>query len=267
MLLGAVGAGLYLLLLILLFSLQTKLLFPGSGHSPLLPYDAERLSILIRDGQRLVGIHVPPDPDEPNEKLLILGFGGNGWNADTAALTLHDIFPGSDIVTFHFRGYPPSSGSPSALALLEDAPRELDYVEERFPGRRIIVVGMSVGTAPAARLATDGRVSGAILITPFDSLRRVAQAHFRWAPVSLLIRHRLEPIKDVRRAKVPIAIVAAAQDQVVPRWSTDALAHATAHLVFERVIPGDHNYIYWGPAFRSVMREALNTVSSASSSH
>ena len=268
LLLAAVGAGVYLLLLILLFALQTKLLFPGSGHSPQLPAGAERLSISIGDGQRLVGIHIPPDPDERNEDLLILGFGGNGWNADRAALTLHDLYPGSEVVTFHFRGYPPSSGSPSASALLEDAPRELDHVVRHLPGRRIIVVGMSVGTAPAARLATDGRVSGAILITPFDSLRRVAQAHFRWAPVSLLIRHRLEPVEDVRRAEVPIAIIAAARDQVVPRWSTDALAHAIAHLVFQRVIPEcDHNTIYWHPAFRSVMRAALDAVGSPSSAH
>jgi pimeloyl-ACP methyl ester carboxylesterase len=268
LLLAAIGAGLYLLLLILLFSLQTKLLFPGSGRSPLLPHDAERLSIMIGEGQRLVGIHVPPDPDMPNEKSLILGFGGNGWNADAAALTLHNLYPGSDIVTFHFRGYPPSSGSPSASALLADAPRELDYVVRHFPGRRVIAVGMSVGTAAAARLATDGRVSGAILITPFDSLRRVAQAHFRWAPVSLLFRHRLEPVEDVRRAKVPIAIVAAAEDEMVPRWSTDALARATAHLVFERVVPQcDHNTVYWHPAFRSVMRAALNAVSAPSLAH
>jgi pimeloyl-ACP methyl ester carboxylesterase len=268
LLLAAVAAGLYLLLLVLLFSLQTRLLFPGGGHSPPLPPEAERLSIPIGEGQQLVGLHVPPDPDEQHGDLLILGFGGNGWNADSAALMLHDLDPGSDTVTFHFRGYPPSSGSPSASALLEDAPRMLDYVVKHFPGHRIVVVGLSVGTAPAAHLATDGRVSGAILVTPFDSLRRVAQAHFRWAPVSLLIRHRLEPVEDVRRAKVPIAIVAAAEDELVPRWSTDALAHATARLVFERVVPQcDHNTVYWHPAFRSVMRAALNAVSSASPMH
>jgi pimeloyl-ACP methyl ester carboxylesterase len=257
----AVGAGLYLLLLIALFSLQTRLLFPGAGPAPALPRGAERLSLDLRGGERLHGVHIPPEPGADADRLLILGFGGNAWNAEAAASELHALFPRSDVVSFHYRGYPPSTGTPAAAALLADAPVVLDHVANRFRHNRIVVTGFSVGTAAAARLAVDRRVSGVILVTPFDSLHIIARSHFPWAPVRLLLRHRLEPIEDVRRVTAPIAIIAAGEDEIVPASSTQGLARGANHLVFERVIPeSDHNSIYRNPAFAEAMHKALGAV-------
>jgi hypothetical protein len=53
---------------------------------------------------------------------VILGFGGNAWNADDLALYLHGLLPDTEVVAFHYRGYRPSTGRSSAAALLADAP-------------------------------------------------------------------------------------------------------------------------------------------------
>src|SRR5215213_5922511 len=102
---------LYLALLGTVFAFQGRLLFPAGsvGGAGPLPRGAERLRFETGDGNRLYGIHLPP-ATKPSG-TLILGFGGNGWNAETAAAYLHDLFPEADVVVFHYRGYRPSTGN------------------------------------------------------------------------------------------------------------------------------------------------------------
>src|SRR5215212_870474 len=96
---------LYLALLLLVFAYQGRLLFPAGsvGGAGPLPAVAERLTLETGDGNRLYGVHLPPGTKPSG--TLILGFGGNGWNAETAAAYLHDFFPEADVVVFHYRGY------------------------------------------------------------------------------------------------------------------------------------------------------------------
>ena len=67
-----------------------------------------------------------------DERTLILGFGGNALERRrTSADYLHNVYPDADVVAFHYRGYRPSTGSPSAEALLADAPLVYDFAVAR----------------------------------------------------------------------------------------------------------------------------------------
>jgi pimeloyl-ACP methyl ester carboxylesterase len=249
----------YLAICAAMFFAQTRLLLPVrlvGGAGPL-PPAAERLDIAAASGERLRGLHVPPARPAA-ERLLILGFGGNAWNADAMAATLADLYPEADIVTFHYRGYPPSEGSPGAAAMRDDALRVFDFARARFPARRIVAVGFSVGGGVAASLATRRPVDGLILVTAFDSLWRVAAAQFPWLPVRLLFRNNLDPAEDLRGSRTPVALLSAGRDELVLPARTEALRRAVPHLVFDRTISGrGHNDIYQDPAFAPAMREAL----------
>ena len=183
-----VPAVLYLLVLLLVFALQTKMLFPtGSvGRPGLLPRSAERLTLETPGGETLHGVHVPGAGG-----TLVLGFGGNAWNADSAAEYLHQLYPQANVVAFHYRGYGPSTGAPSAAALIEDAPLIYDRMVERLQPERVVAVGFSVGSGIAAQLAAERPLDGAILVTPFDSLTSVGADHYPWLPVRLLFRHEI----------------------------------------------------------------------------
>ena len=85
-------------------------------------------------------------------------------------------------MAFHYRGYRPSTGKPSADALLADAPLVFDAAVERVPTKRTVVVGFSIGTGVAASLAKRQAMSGMILVTPFDSLKKVASRLYPWLP-------------------------------------------------------------------------------------
>ena len=253
----------YLLILLLLFALQTRMVFPAgaaSGGAAPLPPGTERLSLATPDGDTLHGSRIPPRTRAGNAPL-ILGFGGNAWNADAAALTLHDLYPGAEIVVFHYRGYAPSTGSPGAEALKADALLIHDEAARRAPGRRVVAVGFSVGTGVAAHLAARRPIAGAILVTPFDELARVGADHYPWLPVRLLFRHRMDSAALLKGSSVPVAIVAGARDTLILPKRTDALRTAVANLASDRTIAGaGHNDIYDHPAFRPAMHEALAAV-------
>jgi uncharacterized protein len=250
----------YVAVVALLFVLQGWILFPArmAGGAGPLPPVAERLSFRAGDGSRIYGVHIPPAAKPDGDRTLILGFGGNAWNAEVAADYLRDLYPQADIVAFHYRGYRPSEGSPSAAALIEDASLAFDLAVETVHPARTIAIGFSIGSGIAASLAPRRPLDGLILVTPFDSLEAVAAGHYRWLPVRWLFRHPM-PVADwLASSMVPTAIIAAGDDRLVPAARTEALRRRVPSLIFERTVPGaDHNNLYREPAFRQAMREAL----------
>jgi pimeloyl-ACP methyl ester carboxylesterase len=222
-----------------------------------LPDSAERLSVRTPDGQTVQGVHIPPD--HPNrEGVLILGFGGNAWNGQDVAEYLHDLYPDVDVVTFHFRGYAPSTGSPSAEALSADAPLVYDAAREQVRAKRVVAIGFSIGTGVAAQLASKRKLDGLILVTPFDSLKAVAQAMYPWLPIGPFFEHEIDAAEPLRNAKLPVAIIAAEHDSIVPQERTEALRKVIPHLVYDQTISGaGHNDIYARSDFQQAMHEAL----------
>jgi len=249
----------YLALLGALFFGQASLLFPVGRIGPAgpLPAAAERIELEAATGERLHGVHIPPR-QRRGERLLILGFGGNAANAAGTAHLLHDLFPEADVVAFYYRGYRPSEGRPGAAALREDALLIHDVMRRRFRPARTIAVGFSIGGGVAASLSAHRPLDGLILVTPFDSLGRVAAGHYRWLPVRLLFRHDMEPAEDLKRLPTPVAIIAGGRDRLIPAARTQALRLAVPMLVFDRTIEdAGHNDIYGNPEFGNAMRQAL----------
>jgi pimeloyl-ACP methyl ester carboxylesterase len=254
---------LYLSILALVFAFQGRMLFPAgaAGGTLALRPGAERIAAETADGNRLHGVRIPAARSGARPATLILGFGGNGWNAEAAAAYLADTFPEADVVVFHYRGYRPSTGSPGASALIEDAARVYDAAAAPVPGARVVAVGFSIGSGVAATLAARRRLDGLILVTPFDSLGKVAAGHYRWLPVRRLFRHEIDAAGALRSVRVPVAIVAAARDTLIPAARTQGLRRMVPNLVFDRTIAGaGHNDIYDRGEFRTALRDALRAV-------
>ena len=239
---------------------QTDLIFPVHAvpKAGPLPHGAERLSLQTADGATLRGVHIPPDdPDE--SRTLLLAFGGNGWNAQDVAEYVHELFPQNDAVAFHYRGYPPSTGSPSGDNLIADAPLVYDAAVERLNPSKVIAIGFSIGTGVAAQLSAVRKPDGLLLVTPFDSLKALAQSMFPWLPIGPFFNHQIDAGGPLSRSRVPVAIIGAERDEIVPGERTEALRRVVANLVYDRTIPAaGHNDIYSRSAFHDAMREALD---------
>lgn len=242
-----------------MFQFQSHLIFPTHAVPPPgpLPHGAERLSLTTADGYELAGIHIPPEKGS-RERVLILGFGGNAWNAQDVASYLHELFPKEDVVVFHYRGYAPSEGSPSSEALIADAPLVYDFAVDRVKPARVVVIGFSIGSGVAATLAAKRKLDGLILVTPFDSLKAVAQSMFPWLPIGPIFEHEIDAASALEKAGTPIAIIGAEKDQIVLPERTEALRRRAPTLLFDRTIPGaGHNDIYARSDFHEAMREAF----------
>ena len=245
--------------------MQSELLFPTHAVPAAgpLPPGAERMELETPDGERIHGLHIPPKrPAGP--RLLVIGFGGNAWNGQHVAEHLAGLFPEAHVVAFHYRGYAPSTGRPSAQALLDDAPLILGEAVRRIHPERVVVAGFSIGSGVAASLSSRSDVDGMILVTPFDSLKAVAGDLFPWLPVGLLFQHELAAADELQGSSTPVAIIAAEKDEIVDPRRTEALRARVPNLVFDRTIgSAGHNDLYQRPEFEPAMQEALQAIIAA----
>ncbi|MEO8618757.1 MAG: alpha/beta hydrolase [Sphingomicrobium sp.] len=247
----------------MLSSFQSNFVFPvASVRTARMPSDARPLDVTAADGQTMLrGLHFAPEAGSRNSRL-ILGFGGNGWNAIDTAQALRQLYRNDHVVAFFYRGYPPSGGSPSSDALLADAPIVYDAAVKAAGVDQVIAVGFSIGTGVSASLATQRKLAGIVLVTPFDSLERVAADHLPWVPMGPLFRHEIDAASALAKVTAPTAIIAAANDEMIWTRRTDALRAVAKNVVLDQTISGvGHNDIYLHPAFRKAMLEARQKIS------
>jgi hypothetical protein len=245
-----------------MFEFQSQLIFPTHAVPPAGPWPigGERLTLTTADGNELVGIHIPADAPAKHSTLL-LGFGGNAWNAQDVAEYIHGLFPSEEVVAFHYRGYAPSRGSPSAEALIADAPLIYDLAVARLKPGRTVAIGFSIGSGIAAQLAAVRNLDGVIMVTPFDSLKSVAQSMYPWLPIGPFFEHEIDAATALEGVKTPVAIIQAEHDEIVPSSRTDALRRRILHLVDDRTIAGaGHNDIYARSDFQDAIREAFGAL-------
>jgi pimeloyl-ACP methyl ester carboxylesterase len=248
-------------LAVLAYLVQTRMVFPThlvQAASSELPTTALRFEIPTPDGERLAALRLPAAVQGDGSRTLILGFGGNAWNAEAMALLLHRLIPDHDVIVAYYRGYRPSSGRPSAGKIMMDALTVHDHVAEP-PG--VIAVGFSIGSGIAAYLAAERRLVGLALVTPFDSLAALAGHHYPGMPIRLLLRHIIETAELLYRVDAPTAVIIAERDTIVPASRSRSVVDAAHHLVYRTVIPGaGHNDLYEMPEFAVAMRQAIERI-------
>jgi alpha-beta hydrolase superfamily lysophospholipase len=253
--LGVVGA---------LYFAQTALLFPGAGM-PSQPLDQprapERLTLTTEDGAELHGMLLRAPSDDAD---LLIGFGGNGQDAEYLAQDLAADFPDLQVAVFHYRGYGPSTGKPGEAALLADALTIHDALTRRLQPPRSFAIGISLGSAVAAYLSKERRLAGLILVTPFDSIEAIAKQSYFWVPVGLLLRHRFPTVEFMAGNPTPVAVIAAERDRIVRPERTRALVKQVPNLVFHRVLEGaNHNTLYQLPVYQQSLEAAFAAIRAA----
>jgi hypothetical protein len=91
---------------------------------------------------------------------------------------------------------------------------------------RVAVIGRSLGSGVAVHLATVRDVSKLALVTPYDSIVRVAQRHFAIVPVSWLLKDTFDSLAKAPRVRAPVLVLVAERDRVIPRAHSERLAGA-----------------------------------------
>ena len=82
-------------------------------------------------------------------------------------------------------------------------------------------------------------------MTPYDSIQELAARQFPYFPIRWLLADKFESWRYAPAIRVPTLLLAAANDEVIPRASTEKLYGAFSHSVASlKFIPeADHNTI------------------------
>lgn len=205
-----------------------------------------------RDGVVLRGWVV-----NPGRESAIIYFGGNGEAVQANRDDLARWFPDRTVYLLPYRGYGASDGEPSTEALLGDALAFFDNVQARHPGQPVAAIGRSLGSGVASHVASRRPVDRLVLVTPFDSLANVAQAHYRWLPVRWLLRESYPSAEWLRGYPGRVLVLRAGRDEVIPSGNTDALLRVLPGAQVARIDAADHNDIHGFPAYAEAITAFL----------
>lgn len=216
--LALLAALVYAGLCVLVFARQRDLVyFPSLTRVEVVDTDLE-----VRSGDVVLrGWQV-----NPGKRDALIYFGGNAERVEAWRERFGQWFDNRTVYLVAYRGYGASDGTPRQEALLADALAVYDEVRRRHPDGDIGVVGRSLGSGVAAWAASQRPVSRLALITPFDGLAEVAQAHYPWLPVRWLARERYPAAEYLEDFDGQVLVLRAGRDTIVPARNTDRLLEA-----------------------------------------
>lgn len=213
-----------------------------AGESLTLPLDGASVQVSVRSR-----------PGAP----AILYFGGNAEDVSGTRPHLARLFPDHALYLMHYRGYGQSTGEPSEPALHADALALYEHV--RRAHTEIKLIGRSLGSGVAARLASEQAVARLALITPYDNIENVAVELYPWLPVRWLIRDRFDSAAVVGRITAPTTLIAAEHDTLIrPERTAQLATQFRPGVARSVVVPGaNHNDIGAHPVYERALVEAL----------
>ncbi|MDH5633307.1 MAG: lysophospholipase [Gammaproteobacteria bacterium] len=198
--------------LLLYFNQRTLMYYPVTGNRPGV---AQTIRLELPAASLNVWVLNPGHVD------AILYFGGNAEFTGLNGPEFTRLFPDHTVYLTDYRGYGQSTGHPTERHLYADALAWYDRVAGQH--RSVAVIGRSLGASVGAWLSANRPVSRLVLVTPFSSVVCVARRHYPLLPVRWLLRDRYDSASIASRILVPVLLVMAGHDEVVPRQCSLAL--------------------------------------------
>ena len=155
---------------------QDYLIFPGiaaksqDDRDGVAPAEVQKISVNTRDGETISTWKLPVEKDIHKIALIAHGNGGSVRMFYGYQLALRDL--GYTTYAFDYRGFGASTGSPSEAGFYQDIQAVWEKVQstEKITAADLTVVGISVGSGPAAYLADRIGAGTLLLIAPYTSI-------------------------------------------------------------------------------------------------
>ncbi|HEV2703369.1 MAG TPA: alpha/beta fold hydrolase [Steroidobacteraceae bacterium] len=246
--LAGVGT-IYLAVCAAMFAFQRSLLYFPQPR--MVTAAASTLRLRVPGSELIVTVRSHAGP-----KALIY-FGGNAEDVSSSLEVFSRAFPEHALYLLHYRGYGGSTGSPSESANHADALAIFQEVHAQHP--EVALIGRSLGSGVALRLASEVAAARLVLVTPFNSIEEIAAAEYPYLPVKWLLLDRYQSWKYAARIRIPTTLVAAENDEVIPRASADRLlARFPAGSASMAIIKGvGHNDIGAAGSYFPTLQNAL----------
>ena len=203
---------LYLLYLLVLFFAQRWILFPGQFRQAL-PVSEAQLSLsgghsleMKEEGKAW---WFPVDPEIP---ALVIFHGNGELIEDWWELATSWKQGGRPVLLVEYPGYGGVPGPPTREGMLATGREAIAEVRRRGQ-KRMIGLGVSLGTGVATAMAAEGLLDGLVLVAPYTSLS--AMAGRRGAP-GFLVRDDFNNESALSLFRGPTLIIHGRKDRVIP---------------------------------------------------
>jgi pimeloyl-ACP methyl ester carboxylesterase len=235
----------YLLTLTLLYLFQRTLLFPVIGE--VIGVNREAI-VFIHNEVTLHGWVL-----NQGKSKAIIYFGGNAEQISNNVTLFEEVLKDHSVYLVNYRGYGKSTGKPTEQGLFADALFIYDQITSQY--QSISIIGRSLGSGVAVYLGANRDIEKLALLTPYDSIAEVAQSHYPMFPTRYLVRDKFESINRAADIAVPVLMVAAEHDPVVPNIHTYKLLKRliNTEVKFQMIKNVAHNNVDESAEYRAAL--------------
>ncbi|MCD8741727.1 alpha/beta hydrolase [Mucilaginibacter roseus] len=154
--------------------------------------------------------------DTTAAKGLIFFLHGNAGNAaDWGDITPEHTAEGYDMFVLDYPGFGKSTGHINSEAeLLTAVQTAYDTLKIKYQGKRIIIMGFSIGTGPSAWLAAHNKPNKLILLAPYYSFTDLAKHLYPYLP-AFISKYQLNTYSYIKRVKAPVIIFHGNADETI----------------------------------------------------
>ena len=204
----------YVMVMAGLYFLQRDFQYDRSGRlfelSETKLTDTEVVSIPSADGSVVAGWYAPPRDGMP----VVLYFRGNAQSFSREHIRFEAwTEAGYGFLSFDYRGFPGSPGEVTEANVLADAMAAYDWLAAKgFP---ILLWGRSLGSGPAAFVASERDADALFLETPFLSAVAVAADRYGFLPVGLLMHDQYRVDQWIGRVDEPVFVAHGTADRTI----------------------------------------------------
>lgn len=253
------GVAIFLLLVLLLYFVQERLIFfpekLGIEHSFSFDQPFEELNFRTNDNITLNGVLFK----SLSQKGLIFYLHGNAGSIRSwgeVASTYTDL--NYDLFMMDYRGFGKSGGSVTSQRLFyDDVQLAYDSMKSIYDESKIIILGYSLGTGPATKLASENHPQLLLLMAPYYSLTDVAKRTYPFIPMAIL-KYKFETNKFIKDCKMPIVIFHGKQDEVIYYESSIKLKTHLKNGDKVFILDGQaHNGMTYNPEYISELKQVL----------
>jgi pimeloyl-ACP methyl ester carboxylesterase len=207
----------YIIVCCLLFLFQEKLIFFPQKLDKDYQFrfgteKFEEKKIKTSDGTILNGLLFKSD----SSKGVFFYLHGNAGSLSSwgrVAKTYTDL--NYDVFMLDYRGYGKSESSISGQTeLYKDLQTVYDEIKKQYPEDKIIVLGYSIGTGPASKIASANNPTLLILQAPYYSLTDMMRHTYPIIP-TFILKYKFETNEYLKSCKMPVVIFHGNQDEVI----------------------------------------------------
>ncbi len=255
--LAAVAAVAYFALVALVYWQQERLIFLPSPLPPEHRYtfgsDVHEVSVPVK-GAVLSALHLKL----PNPRGVVFYLHGNAGNLETW-FSRHGFYRqlNYDLFMIDYRGYGKSTGCITSEAQLHaDVRAAWQQIAPRYQGKLVVIMGRSLGSGLAARLAVDLQPAQLVLISPYRSLSAMAREHFAWVP-AFALRYPLDTEALAPRINSPVLLIHGERDGLIVPSHSQALKAALPQAQVAMIANAGHNDLQEFDAYTQALASQL----------